>query len=72
VFLDIYKKTTDAKIKKQIIFALSQNRGEKAVPALIEMARAEKDYEVKKQIIFWLGQSKSDEAVKFLRELLEK
>ena len=42
------------------------------MPALIEMARAEKDYEVKKQIIFWLGQSKSDEAVKFLRELLEK
>ena len=70
--VDIYKKSDDLKLKKNILFSISQNRSERAVKQMIEIARSESNLELKKQAVFWLGQTKSEEALKFLREIIDK
>lgn len=73
ILTDMYAQTDSFKLKKQIIYALSQQiKRERVVRQMIKMARTETNTEVKKQIIYWLSQSKSEEAMKFLKEILEK
>ena len=72
-FSALYDKMTDAEIKDQLIFVLSQRgRDEKALEKLMNIARNERDKELKNKAIFWLGQSRHPSAIKFLEELISK
>jgi tetratricopeptide (TPR) repeat protein len=72
-FSALYDKMTDAEIKDQLIFVLSQRgRDEKALEKLMSIARTERDRELKNKAIFWLGQSRHPSAIKFLEELISK
>lgn len=62
----------DTELRKQVIFALSQNRSDEAVTKMIDIARREQDDELRKQAIFWLGQSGDARAVKALEEIINR
>ena len=67
-----YSKTDDVKIKERIIFSIGQNKSDKAIHKLIEIARKEENVSLKKHLVLLLSQSKSEEAIKFLKEILDK
>ena len=72
-FASLYDKMTDAEIKEQLIFVLSQrSRDGKALEKLMDIAKSDKDKEMRSKAIFWLGQSRDPRAVKFLEDLITK
>ena len=72
-FASLYDKMTDAEIKEQLIFVLSQrSRDGKALEKLMDIAKTDKDKEMRSKAIFWLGQSRDPRAVKFLEDLITK
>ncbi|MBK7351325.1 MAG: HEAT repeat domain-containing protein [Gemmatimonadetes bacterium] len=66
----LYGSLTEAELKEQVIFALSQLDGPAAVDQLMEIARKDKDPEMRKKAIFWLGQSDDPRASQFIEQLL--
>lgn len=62
----------DRELRGQVIFTLSQRRGDDAVGKLIDIARKEPDRELRKQAVFWLSQSRDPRAAKFLEELINR
>ena len=72
-FASLYDKMTDAEIKEQLIFVLSQRgRDAKALDKLMDIAKTDKDKEMRTKAIFWLGQSRDPRAAKFLEDLITK
>lgn len=70
---EIYDSSgNDHELRKQVIFALSQNRSDEAVTKMIDIARREQDDELRKAAIFWLGQSRDARAVKALEEIINR
>jgi HEAT repeat protein len=68
----LYAKMKDREMKEQVIFVLSQRRGDDAVDKLISIAKNEPDRELRKKAIFWLSQSKDPRVAKFLEDLISK
>ncbi len=68
--LGIYGSSTDAELREQAIFVISQSKTTEAVDALMNIAREEEDPELKEQAIFWLGQSRDPRVAEFLLELI--
>jgi len=66
--------TTDpeAEMKKQAVFALSQQKGGSSVPTLMEVARKNRDPDVRKTALFWLGQTNDPRAISLFEELLKR
>jgi hypothetical protein len=62
----------DTEIKKQAVFALSQQRNGESVPTLIEVARRNRDPDVRRTALFWLGQTNDPRAVALFEELLSR
>jgi hypothetical protein len=62
--------SVDREVRKQAIFALSQQRNREGVPALIDIARNNHDPELKKTALFWLGQSRDPRALALFEEIL--
>lgn len=62
----------DRELREQVIFTLSQRRGDDAITKLIDIARKEPDRELRKQAVFWLSQSRDPRAAKFLEELINR
>ena len=70
-FAELYDKMTDAEIKEQLIFVLSQRgRDAKALDKLMSIAKNDKDKELRSKAVFWFGQSRDPRAVKFLEDLI--
>jgi hypothetical protein len=53
----------EIEIRKQAVFALSQQRNEAAVTALIDVAQSSREPELRKNALFWLGQQHEDPRV---------
>jgi HEAT repeat protein len=66
----LYSRTTNPKMKEQLIFAYSQRRDVEAVDKLMDIAKNEKDKSLRGKAIFWLGQSKDPRVAKFLEDLI--
>jgi len=62
----------DRDVRESAVFALSQQRNDVGVPALISIARTNKDPDIRKKAIFWLGQSDDPRALSLFEELLTK
>lgn len=62
----------DTEIREQAVFALSQRRNGEAVPALIQVARANKSPKVRKTALFWLGQTADPRAITLFEEILTR
>jgi hypothetical protein len=62
----------DTEIKKQAVFALSQQRRDESVSTLIEVARRNRDPDVRRSALFWLGQSNDPRAVSVFEEILSR
>jgi HEAT repeat protein len=62
----------DRELREQVIFTLSQRRGDDPITKLIDIARKEPDRELRKQAVFWLSQSQDPRAAKFLEELINR
>jgi hypothetical protein len=60
----------DREVRKQAIFALSQQSSDEGVPALIRIARTNRDPELRKTALFWLGESDDPRAVELFEEIL--
>jgi outer membrane protein assembly factor BamD (BamD/ComL family) len=60
----------DIRLKKKIIFSISQLESQEAIKTLIRFYKKEKDISIKKKILFWLGQSKSKVASEFIQSIL--
>src|SRR6266536_5219364 len=73
-FLSATAQSTDANTEVQIqaVRAISQRKGEEAVPLLIKIARTHANQLVRKQAIRALGASGDPRAVEFFREVLAK
>ncbi|MDB4913197.1 MAG: hypothetical protein JWM95_841 [Gemmatimonadetes bacterium] len=61
--IGIYDRITDAPVKEQLIWVLSEAREKAASDKLVEIATRDKDPEMRKKALFWLGQ-KNDPRVK--------
>jgi PBS lyase HEAT-like repeat-containing protein len=62
----------DRDVREHAVFALSQEPRDVGVPALIQIARANKDPGVRRKAIFWLGQSNDPRAISLFEELLTR
>ncbi len=62
----------EAEVKKQAVFALSQQRGGDSVPTLLEVARRNRDPDVRRTALFWLGQTHDPRAISLFEELLSR
>lgn len=62
----------DRDIREQAVFALSQQPGHVGVPALLQVARANRDPEVRRKAFFWLGQSRDPRALALFEEVLTR
>ncbi|OLB48317.1 MAG: hypothetical protein AUI08_11360 [Gemmatimonadetes bacterium 13_2_20CM_2_65_7] len=62
----------DRDVREHAVFALSQEPRDVGVPALIQIARANKDPGVRRKAIFWLGQSNDPRAINLFEELLTR
>jgi outer membrane protein assembly factor BamD (BamD/ComL family) len=60
----------DIRLKKKIVFSISQLDTEQSVKTLIRFYKQERDMSIKKKILFWLGQSKSKAASEFIQGIL--
>lgn len=69
----IYESTpaSNRKMKKRLLFSISQADPGKGVDLLIKIYNKEKDIKIKKSILFYLGQSKSEKAQDFILKILE-
>ena len=72
--LDDGRESTDpdSELKKQAVFALSQQRRSESVSTLIEVARTNRDPDVRRTALFWLGQSNDPRAVSGFEEILRR
>lgn len=64
------EQTTDLELQEQAVFALSQLSREKAVPALIDIAREHHHPEIREKAIFWLGQEGGADVEAFFQDVL--
>ncbi len=64
--------TLDRDVREHAVFALSQEPREVGVPALIQIARANRDPEVRKKAFFWLGQTNDPRALALFQEVLTR
>jgi HEAT repeat protein len=62
----------DRDVREHAVFALSQQPRDVGVPALIQIARANRDPEVRKRAFFWLGQTGDPRAVALFEEVLTR
>ena len=62
----------DREVRKQAVFALSQQRDKEGVPSLIRIVRTSKDPEIRKNALFWLAQTNDPRALDLIEELLTK
>lgn len=62
----------DVEIRKHVVFALSQLKGEQSVDALIDVARNNKDPDVRKTALFWLSQKNDPRVLALYEEILLK
>src|SRR5436190_4519946 len=62
----------DDEIRKQAVFALSQQPKETAVPQLIEVVRHNSHPAVRAQALFWLGQSGDSRAIDLFDDILRR
>lgn len=69
-FIRVLIGAGEAKLRKDLVFALYLFNGKAAVSELIGLARRDPAPEVRKQAVFWLGQKASAEAVKALGDVL--
>ncbi len=69
---DLYDRVKEREMKEQIIFSLSQRRGDAAVDKLMSIAKNDSDRELRKKAVFWLSQSRDPRVVKFLEELINR
>ena len=60
----------DREIRKQAVFALSQQGDGAGVSALLRIARSNPDPELRKTALFWLGQSDDPRALDLFEEIL--
>lgn len=61
----LYDRLTDAPLKEQLIWVLSDSRDPAATDKLIEIAKSDRNQEMRKKALFWLGQ-KNDPRVRQL------
>ncbi len=62
----------DHDVREHAVFALSQEPRDVGVPALIQIARANRDPGVRKKAFFWLGQTNDPRALALFEEVLTK
>lgn len=62
----------DRDVREHAVFALSQQPRDVGVPALIQIARANRDREVRRKAFFWLGQTNDPRALALFEEILTK
>ena len=65
---EVYRTTTDPKIKKSIISAMFITRD---APRMVEMAKSEKDLELKRTIVSQLALMNDKAATDYMIELLK-
>ena len=63
--ITLYDRLTDAPLKEQLIWVLSESRDPAATDKLIEIAKSDRNQEMRKKALFWLGQ-KNDPRVRQL------
>ncbi|HEX5580177.1 MAG TPA: HEAT repeat domain-containing protein [Gemmatimonadaceae bacterium] len=69
----IYDGLDDAKVKDQLIFALSQRPNDRAaVDKMMDIARRDPDRKLRQRAVFWLSQSQDPRVVDFLMELIDR
>ena len=68
----MYDRLTDAEMKDQAIFVLSQKRDREAVDKLMAIAKTDKDRELRKKAVFWLSQSRDPRVAEFLESLISQ
>jgi hypothetical protein len=67
---DAPAETDDEAVRGQAIFALSQQRDDESVPALIRVARTNADPVLRSKALFWLSQSDDARAIDLFAQIL--
>lgn len=60
----------DQEVRDAAVFALSQHQGERALPALMELATDAPHAKTRKTALFWLAQNDTPEVADFLADLI--
>ncbi|HMS02977.1 MAG TPA: HEAT repeat domain-containing protein [Gemmatimonadaceae bacterium] len=69
---DIFRTSTDRRIREQVVFAIANQKNTEAVDALFDIVKSDADRETRRVAIFWLGQSKDPRVPSFLEQILNK
>jgi len=69
---EIFVKSQDTAIKKQVVFALQLSKQKEAVEELIRIAKNEPTQDIRKSAVFWLGQKASAESIKALKDIVDE
>jgi hypothetical protein len=70
-FLDeIYMKSSNEKLRKQIIFAFYNNKTEKSLKRLLFIAKHDSDIDLRKKALFWIGQRAGKEMEKYFSDIV--
>lgn len=62
--------SVDEEVRGQAVFALSQRPANEGIPALIQIAKANRDPALRRKALFWLGQSQDPRAIDLFEEIL--
>lgn len=68
--VSLYGKVTEAEVKGQLVWVLSQQKDPAAVDKLIEIARRDPDVRMRRKAIFWLGQSHDPRVKQLLVDII--
>ena len=68
----LYRTLSDAALREQVIFAISQRHDDASLDALIAIARDDADRPMRSKALFWLGQRHDPRATKVISEMILK
>ncbi|MDB4882556.1 MAG: hypothetical protein JWL95_1322 [Gemmatimonadetes bacterium] len=68
----LYRQTHESRLREHVIFVLSQRDDERAVQALIDIARSDDDHAMRKKALFWLAQKDDPRVTKLLTDLVTR
>ena len=68
----LYRQAREPKLREHVIFVMSQRDEERAVQALIEIARTDDDHTMRKKALFWLAQKDDPRVTKLIADIIAR
>ena len=68
----LYHQVQESRLREHVIFVMSQRDDERAVQALLDIARSDDDHQMRKKALFWLAQKDDPRVTRLIAELVAR